>query len=252
MAGKREKKTDKVSTRSENSEPKSTCSSSNTNLDKTPVSHCCKKADCIVNFEEEVTCCIACQKKEPPNQKFSSKPWIQCDLCRKWWHLECTFLRIEDLKKIDKHKILFPCALCVLELSPWIKLKDTAETAKNTNQLHVHTQTDEIACTPAPEVILLEQTTKEPKGKTENKIRTNPLSSLNNKEQKPQKSEDISNSVDNVVIIDNIIRPQDYTDSRIIKREIKEKKDIHIKIAYRLPRGGIAIHTNSKEDRERL
>ena len=61
-------------------------------------------------------------------KRFKGEPWIQCDICEKWWHLECACLDPDSVDKIVKHKIYFPCATCVLRNSPWINCNQNKDT----------------------------------------------------------------------------------------------------------------------------
>ena len=65
-----------------------------------------------------------------------------------------------------------------------------------------------------------------------------------------QSIEDInSKKSKNLVIIDGIINPSEFQNSRDIQREIrKHKGDIQMKYAYPLNRGGIAIHVETEEE----
>ena len=192
------------------------------------------------------TICCACKKTEPPEQikRFTKKPWIQCDICNLWWHLECSFLRIEDLQKIDKHKILFPCALCIFENSPWLELKENTEiqsTPKTT--ISISTQTEKI---PEPDIIRI---TDIESPKTTNKKKIN---SSKKPQTKAEESEQIIQIKDKIVIIDGISRASDFMDSSNIKKEIKKHKQVNVKLAYPLTRGGISVHVENEEDRQKL
>lgn len=55
-----------------------------------------------------------------------------------------------------------------------------------------------------------------------------------------------------MVIIDGIENPDKCIASRNIKKEIKKNTGVRVKIAYQLPRGGVAIQTDREEDAEKL
>lgn len=58
---------------------------------------------------------------------------------------------------------------------------------------------------------------------------------------------------DKIVIIDNINNPIEFNSSRRILQEIRNFcPEVKIDFAYSLAKGGIAIHVNSKQDRELL
>ena len=54
------------------------------------------------------------------------------------------------------------------------------------------------------------------------------------------------------IIIDGIKEPNSFKESSDIKREIKKFKDINIKFAYQLSRGGIAVHTDDENIEKQL
>ena len=60
------------------------------------------------------------------------------------------------------------------------------------------------------------------------------------------------NSREKIVVVDEISNPSDFSKSANILKEIKRYSDIKIDFAYPLVKGGIAIHTQSKEQRDLL
>ena len=69
--------------------------------------------------------CVGCRKESPPDKRFEKEPWIQCDVCKNWWLLVCACLDSASWEKIEKHKINFPCAICLLKNSPLIKFDNS-------------------------------------------------------------------------------------------------------------------------------
>ncbi|XP_052767418.1 uncharacterized protein LOC128208115 [Mya arenaria] len=210
------------------------------------------KSPISVNSETPIkTTCCACRSQEPPDQikRYPEKPWIQCDVCNSWWHLECSFLRVEDLKKIDKHKILFPCALCIIKHSPWIQFENSKDKISNKISFKsAETQTDTV---PSPNFIPIDSSIiKQNISKTESvieKLHIPKLCQVN----KPTIL-DTERHTDNFVIIDGITAPLDFQDSREIKKEIIKHKKVKAKYAYPLSRGGIGVHTENQADKEKL
>ena len=69
----------------------------------------------------------------PRIKRFVEEPWIQCDVCNGWWHLECACLTPESGKLINKKKLYFPCAFCVLESLNTTSSVDTANKTKESS-----------------------------------------------------------------------------------------------------------------------
>ena len=55
-----------------------------------------------------------------------------------------------------------------------------------------------------------------------------------------------------IIIIDELDKPQDFRHSSTILKEIKKVSDQKVELAYPLSKGGIAIHTESKDSRNSL
>ena len=80
--------------------------------------------------KEEAYVCSGCKLPSPRIKRFVEEPWIQCDVCNGWWHLECACLTPESGKLINKKKSYFPCAFCVLESLNTRPLVDTCSQTK--------------------------------------------------------------------------------------------------------------------------
>lgn len=252
-------------------EPSLDCASEGPSLDNSCKSSKSKTSVTIDNILVAESLCCACRKIEPPDsiKHYKESPWIQCDLCRGWWHAECAFIDDKTIKKFSRYNISFTCALCVVENSPWIKIQRAAVGVNKSERFASNSSTlgtveripeDKQPVSPKPDVIVINKC--ESKERKE-KLKDNTVTKRNIEQPgtlKPVKTTHIEsanlvtdkNIPDNLVIIDGIEDPSAFQDSRIIKREIKKHKNIEVKYAYPLIRGGIAVHAKTTKDRENL
>ena len=153
--------------------------------------------------------CGGCNFESPPVKRFKGEPWIQCDICEKWWHLECACLDPDSADKIVKHKIYFPCATCVLRNSPWIN------------------------CNPNKDTVIKHPNIPQSK----NSIQQKELSDTLEESLNPDK----------ILVIDNISESKLLTSSKEIKEKIKDKNIKGVDFAYKLPKGGVVLQFESQD-----
>ena len=55
-------------------------------------------------------------------------------MCCNWWHIECASIDKKSAKLIEKHQIQYPCALCVINNAPWIKIVPVNNNTGKINQ----------------------------------------------------------------------------------------------------------------------
>ena len=154
--------------------------------------------------------CIACNLEFPKIKRFTEEPWIQCDVCKGWWHLECACLTPESGALINKKKLYFPCALCVVK-----NLQCTGTITENENS---------------------ENTSHDVKP---------------NRDQKDSESINKAKKVsfsDQIIIIDNIDTPSNFTDSRKISDKLKSSEIDTVEFAYPLVKGGVALHFKDSQN----
>ena len=80
--------------------------------------------------KEESYVSSRCKLPSPRIKRFVEEPWIQCDVCNDWRHMECACLTPESGKLINNKKLYFPCAFCVLESLNTRPLVDTYSQTK--------------------------------------------------------------------------------------------------------------------------
>lgn len=164
--------------------------------------------------EKSYAICIGCGEEESKGKR----NWIECDRCQTWWHLKCAGINEKDSIKFTKYDIRFTCAFCV------IKNQRVIKRAKNIieNSLGTISENNNSLC---------------------NNLS---LSALNSQDSICEKKVDKSKTGldENIVIIDKIESPKDFSDSREIRKEISKYPNLDKKVnfAYSLSKGGIALH----------
>ena len=176
---------------------------------------------------EESQPCFGCSQLFAPIRRYKETEWIQCDQCDNWWHAECACIAVEDIEKLIKNHIDYTCALCVLKGSPWI-LKNYSDPSVSINNHSLNKEevkpvnsTDTKDCTKQQPV-------------TEN-------CTVNSSERK-----------DCVVIVDNIKSPKKYRTSTDIRKEISKFPEIKPKLSFSLPKGGVALEFENKEQADKV
>ena len=210
--------------------------------------------------EEEQDC--PCGKKEPNCQwdkpplllleqswneekKKVEVPWIQCDSCNTWWHLHCSglvdsngkFLNLETFLCIDCHIKNSCIPIKILASRYKCKTSTTESCIKPAVQVVKHTIEEKASPNKdkSPELTSPETNNKDLINKTANSENNNTQSEYN--------------STEYIVIIDQI--DSAFRTSTDIRKEInKVYPEIAPKFCYPLPKGGIAIHLNSKEEEQ--
>ena len=181
--------------------------------------------------------CKGCKNEE------SHINWLCCDVCKGWWHCVCASVRVADANKMKSQKIKYVCAYCVL--------------AKLKPQTHSNQPNESISSKPQEEI-----DSKQNDAKFEiiqNPTSSHDIVSSNNNNQISVKSVSISVNSDaaksttkgckgSIVIIDGIRNSQNFSNSSLIKKEIKTYKNLNIKFTYQLSRGGIVVHTDTEEE----
>ena len=164
--------------------------------------------------KEEAYVCSGCKLPSPRIKRFVEEPWIQCDVCNGWWHLECACLTPESGKLINKKKLYFPCAFCVLESLNTRPLVDTcSQTKEKTFQSSQKLESQKQQ---------LQPTKLQAKTKTDKKVTFG----------------------EQVIIIDSIDNPSGVSDSRKINEKLKSSclNTDYVEFAYPLAKGGVAVH----------
>ncbi|XP_078573748.1 uncharacterized protein LOC144860427 [Branchiostoma floridae x Branchiostoma japonicum] len=147
--------------------------------------------------------------------------WILCDNCFTWWFADCALIPEEVCKIYEIFNLPYRCAFCV---------RDKIEGRE-----------------------LLGKQGKTGKKKELNTATLPDRSDKKQKEPKEQEKRECMVEEEKIVIIDNIRVTKNYRDSETILKEVNVyKPKAKVKWAYQLPRGGIALHAKTTEDKQEL
>ena len=180
--------------------------------------------------------------KRKPSTKCENK-WISCDCCLEWCHPFCCGLQKEEFQKLEsgkndkksgKSSVFFKCILCHLKA---FDLSDAALNYK-IKVLEKINSYEETSSSSTFETGTKEASQEELKPEA-----------LKNLDFGIQKDEEIR---EKIIIVDELEKPEEFRHSSKILKEIKKVSDQKIELAYPLSKGGIAIHTESKDSRDKL
>ena len=172
-------------------------------------------------------CCTGCGK-----DKIDKKTeWIECSKCRGWWHCLCANISKTDSNKLEIYRVNYTCAFCVI---------------RQTN--------------------IGERALKIIKSKTESLEKDKSKETIHHmynseKEIKSTTTVDICNNQEDydptlVLIADNIDsdKAKVLENSKDIRKEITKSDNLRniVKLAYKLPLGGIAFHFKSNKEKEQF
>ena len=171
--------------------------------------------------------------KCPCGKSIRKTAWIACSHCNQWWHAGCVSLTKEICDIFKKKKLEYKCPSCTIDQ---LKESDLSILSSSEDEPEKSSQPGIVGrCTEQSVYV---------KGNLEIVKDSLPHTDSND-------HVNIANK-ENVLIIDGIADPLSFQTSREIKKEIRDKKNIETKIAYALPRGGIAIEANTEEEAEKL
>ena len=178
--------------------------------------------------EESQQTCFACSQIFAPIRRYRKTEWIQCDQCDNWWHAECACITVEDIDKLKRHCIGYTCALCVLKGSAWI--------------LKNHTLSD----------LSLSEKEKQEIKPVPDKQDCYKENQDCSKQLPITDKRTVSERQKCVVVVDNIKSPQKFRSSIEIRKETNRFADIKPKLSFSLPKGGVALEFDNKEQADKI
>ena len=149
--------------------------------------------------------------------RLPENPWIQCDICKSWWHLECACLDVKSAKKIESQKIYFPCAFCVLKHLKVNITLGTSETKPETENI-LENNSDKFGSVKAPI------------------HKDSPIQLIN---------------PDHMLVVDSIANPRTFSSTKKIEEKVTEKQIDGVDFAYSLPQGGVVLQFQSQDSRDK-
>ena len=165
--------------------------------------------------------------------------WIKCDCCNKWCHSVCCGLLRKEHTKLAKDTQFFKCVICCLRAVPEVGRKQCLELLENTKLIHSDLHTSSCSNIDSPSTAVVSSPFTEVFGSESSTISAS--------------QNTIHNTSDNILIIDNINNPAEFSSSKRILDEINQFcPEVQVEFAYSLAKGGVAIHTVDKSGRDIL
>ena len=206
--------------------------------------------------------CFICLNEVLPQSRVTRNAkrdsWIRCDCCKGWLHACCGGITPTQYSKINKENIWFKCVVCCLQqlnnLSSDSEAKSPVNlvTAAVTKRLStVKKDNQKILsfsnlCTPGSDCSI-KDVEKSPLS-----VKKSPVINSDS-EIKIKSSDQESAGADNILIVDSVNNPVEFSSSRRILKEVNNYfPNVKIDFAYSLSQEGVAIHTTSKNDRDLL
>ena len=197
-------------------------------------------------------------KKVDSEEELETK-WIECSSCKLWLHPFCVGFSEEEFGRIQG-KFFYKCiTCCLLKFEDKVSKCNYKDLVKNkissvSSVREESIRNKVIDNLSADEKSPLETTTSE--SSTDKKesevVESNVGQIVDKKVEIALNSENEVEARGKIIVIDEISNPSDFSKSANILKEIKRYSDINIDFTYPLVKGGIAIHTQSKEERDQL
>lgn len=224
-----------------------------------------KTPACVKESKTPEIQCAGCNKEDPPIPIYPETTFIRCELCLKYWHLECAAIDPESAKKIVFKDIKYPCVICVLNKSPWIKEKiqfaeSTAKCIQLDREVQIVAGPKKIDTTIVSTQQKCHTVLATEKGKSvvnnqvsskahlsetgNNSLQKVPIKSLNTKTDNLLQE-------DNILIVDSVDKAENLRSSTNILKRLKEHNIQGVEFAYSLPKGGIVLQFGNKEIKEK-
>jgi len=225
--------------------------------------------------------CFICLNEDLPLSRVtrSSKKvnWICCDCCKNWVHAKCGGVSASQYTKITKGSIWFKCIVCCFhqlqntdcednysEVDSFAsrvfkaverRASDTAgksNSKSNSKKVKEHKadsiQTQQVVGS----ADIVSQSLEAPEQVYSNTVCTESSATLRDLAAK-QVSVDSVSDANNILVIDNIENAGEFSSSRRILKEVHNFcPNTKVEFAYSLAKGGVAIHTKCKADRDHL
>lgn len=235
--------------------------------------------------------CHICLNDEVPSLRATRNTkkdnWICCDVCKCWFHAKCGGITVSQYNRIEKDHIWFKCIVCCLNQIRILDSEDDSteehlsfhsrvESATQRRLEHRKGGRKKLASVPPSQVVYDNPSSDKSSATVSESVdqclsdicKNSPLVNASGdcscvELLECKESSDITecknftvshqSDIDKILIVDNIDNCGQFSSSRRILKEVNLFcPDIKIEFAYSLAKGGIAIHTTCREDRDRL
>jgi len=215
--------------------------------------------------------CFICLNEDAPQCRVTRNSkkdnWLECDGCKQWFHAECGGYTALDCKKFSSRNWL-KCVVCCL------RNIHTSSSQGNTDLSSLVTEAVQNRVTVSSRRVSASSNTvskslsalQHSASKTcilsssvsaaKQKCHTNDSCVTDKESEKSEENPVLvsdTNANENILIIDNISNPADFSSSKRILHEVNLYcPEVKIEYAYSLAKGGVAIHTVDKSARDFL
>ena len=148
------------------------------------------------------------------------------------WHIECASIDKKSAKLIEKHQIQYPCALCVINNAPWIKIVPVNNNTGKINQ-------DNQILIGSDKIAIEENFGCE--GEQKRASQTKHIQALSQNQLASDKQ---------CIIVDKI-DTKSFRSPKQIQKAIKDKGIEGVEYSYSLVKGGVTLQFASKEKSKR-
>lgn len=234
---------------------------------------------------ENQSSCLICLNSDQPISRTTRNSkkdyWICCDVCQNWFHACCGGYTVSQYNKITKSNIWIKCVVCCLQ-----QVRGTVYEDSNSHLHKLIEQAVSDRCTEST----LNKCGKKTKGNLKQRtvniqsVVEDSEANLDSDKRDQLQKEDLDESVcnievakndgvdgnsqeennriidscceadiDKVLIIDNIQNSGQFSSSKQILKELHNYfPEVKVELAYSLAKGGVALHTSCKSDRDFL
>ena len=236
---------------------------------------------------KEHTECSICLNTEEPKVRTTRNSkkdnWIRCDCCKNWIHASCGGFTQSQYNKIKKDNVWLKCIVCCFqqlcaldcEEDSLFRTNSVISAAKRRVSVASSDKGGKKKLTQEKQSVNCEEqhrsgniqnlshfATEESSSELElkgDRVGSNTTATVNETDCGTQTSEhkaitvSVDTDVDKILIVDKINNPVEYSSSKRILKEIHNFcPEVKIDFAYSLAKGGVAIHTTCKRDRDFL
>ena len=217
--------------------------------------HICQTSDLPVAIREAE---YRAKRKGKKKRGVEDTDWVGCEICKKWVHPFCCGLSKAEFTQIKSKDSFFKCIACCLSrfgsgvTSVYIECVKSKVLSSGESEV----LPDELSQSLVSEGPVTDQVGGI--GDKVSAVSSSAAQETGGQEEKTGeaivelKLQGEKEIREKIVIVDDIPEVSDFRNSRDIVREIGRVSDQKIEFAYPLVKGGVAIHTSSVVERDKL